>query len=520
MAQTITAPRLDLEVILEEKRARVRRMYYADPLGFVLNCYPWGQPGELQSETGPDDLQRQFLIDLGEEVKARKFNGSDPVMPILMTTASGHGTGKSVLGAWITNWILSTRPYSIGTVTANTFTQLESRTWAQIQRWTKLCVTEPWFEISQTSIKHKKHPETWKVLAQTCREENAQSFAGQHAKNSTSWYYFDEGSDIGEKIWEVAAGGITDGEPMFFAWGQPTRNTGKFYRINFGSEQHRWNHRRIDSRQSKFTNKALIAQWQQDYGEDSDYFRVRVLGLPPTASEFQFIDWDRIRAAQDKEPPSGHEEPLIVGVDVPDGGAAWFVARFRRGYDGRTIPPIRIPGEQCRERGHLIAKLAEILKDPRPAYRVSAMFIDSAFGAPLVEGLKRLGFENVTEVRNGAPSPDKRQANQRAYSWNKMKDWLQNGSLDSRDEKLASDLAKPGYHLNRTDQLTLESKADMRKRGESSPDDGDALALTFAQPVAMPVVSSYTPPRQPRTQYGWMNAIPWLFVAAVIHRAI
>jgi hypothetical protein len=30
----------------------------------------------------------------------------------------------------------------------------------------------------------------------------------------------------------------------------------------------------------------------------------------------------------------------------------------------------------------------------------------------------------------------------------------------------------------------LESKADMQKRGQASPDDGDALALTFAQPVA------------------------------------
>jgi hypothetical protein len=29
----------------------------------------------------------------------------------------------------------------------------------------------------------------------------------------------------------------------------------------------------------------------------------------------------------------------------------------------------------------------------------------------------------------------------------------------------------------------LESKADMQKRGQASPNDGDALALTFAQPV-------------------------------------
>jgi hypothetical protein len=48
-----------------------------------------------------------------------------------------------------------------------------------------------------------------------------------------------------------------------------------------------------------------------------------------------------------------------------------------------------------------------------------------------------------------------------------MKDWLLHG-----------------YHINRSNLLVLDSKADMQKRGEVSPDDGDALALTFAQPAA------------------------------------
>ena len=70
--------------------------YYADPLGFVMMAYPWGQPGtELEHEKGPDENQKRFLIDLGKAVAARAFNGTDPVMPILMTETSGHGTGKA-----------------------------------------------------------------------------------------------------------------------------------------------------------------------------------------------------------------------------------------------------------------------------------------------------------------------------------------------------------------------------------------------------------------------------------------
>jgi hypothetical protein len=89
---------------------------YADPLRYVLMGYPWGEKGgPLENEQGPDENQRQFLVELGREVRARGFGGTDPVLPLLMSATSGHGTGKTVMGAWIGDWILSTRPDSIGT---------------------------------------------------------------------------------------------------------------------------------------------------------------------------------------------------------------------------------------------------------------------------------------------------------------------------------------------------------------------------------------------------------------------
>jgi hypothetical protein len=118
---------------------------------------------------------------------------------------------------------------------------------------------------------------------------------------------------------------------------------------------------------------------------------------------------------------------------------------FRRGADARSIPRIRIPGEHTRDRSVLVGKLAEILRDQRPTRKVAAMFIDMAFGSPIYERLLH-------------------------------------GAIET-DERMAADLAGPGYHINRSNLLVLESKADMQKRGQASPDDGDALALTFAQPV-------------------------------------
>ncbi len=475
--------------------------FYADPLGFVIAAYPWGEPGPLEQETGPDDNQREFLTSLGKEVEARGFNGADPVMPILMAETSGHGTGKSAMGGWIANWLMSTRPHSIGTVTAGTATQLEARTWASISHWTKLCITAHWFEVQSRQIFAKQAPKTWKVVAQTCKEENAQSFAGQHARTSTSWYLFDEASEVPDKIWETATGGLSDGEPMWFAWGQMVRNTGQFYRVCFGSEAARWNHRRVDSRTSRFTNKALIAQWIADYGIDSDYVKVRILGLPPSASELQYIDKGRVSLARARTQVAFPDEPLIAGFDVSGGGKAWNVIRFRRGLDGRARAPIRIPGEGDPDRSQRVGVCAELLRDQRQGHRLAALFIDSAFGAAIAVRLRALGFENVYEVNFGGASPDAHQLNMRAFMYAKAKEWLLLGSLPDED-KLCEDLCLPGYHLNQSGKLVLESKADIQERGEQSPDDADAFVLTFAQPVAVPPVGSARPAYRPASAWG------------------
>ena len=52
------------------------------------------------------------------------------------------------------------------------------------------------------------------------------------------------------------------------------------------------------------------------------------------------------------------------------------------------------------------------------------------------------------------------------------------------EEQLALQICLPGYHINRSNKLVLESKSDLARRGEASPDDADALAPTFAQHVA------------------------------------
>jgi hypothetical protein len=490
----------DVERELHEAMAAVA----GDPLGFVRRAYPWGRPGVLEAYRGPDVWQAELLEEIGRQVRARRFDGHTAVLPIRVAVSSGRGVGKGAMTAWLVDWIMSTRRGAIGTVTANTNDQLSEKTWAAIRTWTQRCITGHWFEINSQVLYRKGYRESWKVTPASCAPENSEAFQGQHNATSTSFMIFDEASGIDDAIFKAAEGGLTDGEPMMFMFFNPTRTTGYAWRAVFGSGRDRWTTRVVDARTCRMPNPAFIAEWLEDAGgdEDEDFFRVHVRGVPPRADETQFIDSGRIAAAQTNpvQPLAG--EPLILGLDVSGGGSAWTVGRFRRGLDARSVPAIRLSGAQTAadDRALVVATLVEAIRTHAP----DAVFIDSAFGAAVVVRLRGLGFTQVFEVNFGGPTIEKGDGNLRATMWRRMKEWLTRGAIDTRgmDAKgrLALDLAGPGFHL-RNNKLVLESKESMGKRGVASPDDADALALTFALPVA---------PRGDQTTAGrWLPAASW-----------
>ncbi|MDX1472351.1 MAG: terminase, partial [Flavobacteriaceae bacterium] len=356
--------------------------YFNDPYGYVMYAFPWGK-GKLVNHKGPRKWQKEFLINLGEQVKKRGFNGSDPVEPIQESTSSGHGIGKSALTSWIIKWILDTRPFSKGTVTANTAPQLQTKTWAELGKWHGMSITKDLFSYRNSkgnmTLFSNDHPVEWRCDAYTCKEENSESFAGQHAANSTPFYIFDEASAVPEKIFEVAQGGLTDGEPMFFLFGNPTRNSGFFYRT-FGKLRHRWNSRKIDSREVEGTNKDLLSKWVEDHGEDSDYVRVRVKGEFPRASVNQLIPTDLVQEAQEKvlQPHQYNFAPVILGVDVAWMGGDRSVIFKRQGlastllWQGREVDSIDLAG--------IVAQF--ILSE-----KADATFVDAGMGNGVIDQL-------------------------------------------------------------------------------------------------------------------------------------
>jgi hypothetical protein len=466
----------DAMAMLAEDLAR----YQHDPLGYVMWAFPWDK-GVLKGFTGPRQWQKEYLEELGEESKKRDFDGVHPVEPIQMSRASGHGVGKSCLTAWLIKWIMDTRPYSKGVVTANTSDQLKTKTWSELGKWHRISVTKDFFEINASkgnmNMVSLEAPMQWRCDAMTSREENSEAFAGLHAASATPFYIFDEASAIAEKIFEVAQGGLTDGEPMWFLFGNPTRNTG-FFRRTFGRLKHRWLTKQIDSRTVEGTNKALMSKWVQDYGEDSDFVRVRVRGVFPRAAVCQLIPGDLVTAAMNNRLHLSKYEfaPKVLGVDVAwygdDRNAIWL----RQGlaaqllWQGREVDSIDLAG--------LVAQFED-------EHETNATFIDAGMGNGVIDQLRRMGRDPFA-VYFGGKSSSPKYLNKRAQMWGEVKDWLALGAALPDNADIFEDLTAPEYHMTLKGEIQLERKEDMKKRGLSSPDLADGLALTFAEPVYAP----------------------------------
>jgi hypothetical protein len=455
-----------------------------DPLGFVTRlAFPWGEAGTaLANDEGPEPWQRDLLDRIG-----RGLISADGA--VREAVASGHGIGKSALVAWIILWALSTKPDTRGVVTANTEAQLRTKTWPELTKWHGLMINKGWFAVTATSIYSvlQGHDRTWRVDAITWSENNTEAIAGLHNKGKRAFTIFDEASAIPDTIWETIEGALTDpGTELFWCvFGNPTQNTGRFRECFAGGRfAHRWHHNQIDSRTVSFTtNKAQIDEWIADYGEDSDFVRVRVRGVFPRAGDLQFIDSERVEDAIKRELFTDESAPLVMGVDIARSLAGdQSVFRFRKGLDARSIAPVKL---RIADLMQVAARVAEAIENHKP----DAVFVDATgLGSGVYDRLRQLGYEQVQAVNFGERIEQQQgggiaYANMRAKMWGHAKDWCKQGCLPA-DNDLRADLTGVNYGYDVHNAILLEKKDDMKKRGLASPDDGDAFVLTFAYPVA------------------------------------
>lgn len=494
--------------MLDEVQCSRLSSYMHDPLGFVTDNFDWGK-GELEGMTGPTEWQRALL----EAIREKLLHGyglPDAVEgAIRVVRSSGHGVGKSTCVAWIILWAMATFEDTRGVITANTKTQLETKTRAELAKWHRLFLYNPMFRMTATALisADPSHEMTWRMDFIPWSENNPEAFAGLHNKGKRLLVIFDEASWIADSIWETTEGALTDTntEILWCVFGNPTRNTGRF-RDCFGRFAAIWDSAQIDARDVPFnTNAKLHKEWIALYGEDSDFVRVRVRGVFPRAGSLQFIPSDVVDEACQREVMCHSFDPLVLGVDVARFGDDASVIYIRKGRDGRSYPPIKLRGVDTMT---LAGRVTELYNE----YRADAVFVDgTGVGGGVVDRLRQLSVP-VFDIQFGAKADGLRIglvdgvtfANKRAEIWGAMREWLKGGAIPAdpelRDQLIGVEYTYSGTQYN---SIQLERKEDMKKRGLASPDIGDALALTFSMPVVPTAAAGHEPPHAPLVEHEY-----------------
>lgn len=491
-----------------------------DPLGYVMYAFPWGVKGTpLANMKQPRKWQYLYLDDLGK--KLRSTAAVNVFEVIQDATCSGHGVGKSALVAMLIMWALSTTAYTRGLVTANTQDQLTGKTWPEVTKWHAMAVNKHWFVMTATAIFHsnpdfeKRH----RVDAVTWSETNTEAFAGLHNEGNRILLIFDEASSIPPKIWEVAEGATTDENTdiIWAVFGNPTRPIGRF-KDCFAKLKHRWSHRHIDARDVEGTNAARHAQWINDYGIDSDFVKIRILGQFPSASPMQLVPEEWIYRAIRPYQGDGSIPQNLVSADVADGGADLSVVTSARQFTSHlhvtrqrqfNFPASLSP-----------IKTAQAVMSMWEGVGASAKNGDTTIVDSMGVGAGTAGYLMTNQIpciqyQGGASSANpKKWRNRRVQSYINVRDAFRDdkisidpacfettAELEEFVEQMCSIMRAPA-----NDKLEdLVTKEQMLRDGVKSPDRADSVAMLFASKI--PQLGQRSPDAPPSTQVFWNTSL-------------
>jgi hypothetical protein len=280
---------------------------------------------------------------------------------------------------------------------------------------------------------------------------------------------FDEASAIPDIIWDTAEGAMTTPGAMFLVFGNMTRAVGRFCEC-FERFRHRWDPVHVDSRTAKKANQKQIQEWIADYGEDSDFVRIRVRGVKPRSGSNQFISHETIFACHQYQAVGIQNFPKVMGVDVARSGDCESVMTVRQ---GRKVFPQTVWREQDS------MQLALLIAEGLRFYRPQLCFVEgNGLGGPIVDRLRQLGWgEIVMEVNPGARQKATEECfNLRSQWWKALRDAMKEGLELPTDPELDAQLAMQEYFY---DEKSLQLKLTPKEEMAYSPDRADSLVLTF-----------------------------------------
>jgi hypothetical protein len=441
------------------------------------------------AETYKDDLTGYRIDILGRKPNPATLELEQSIVKNKRTAAgTGHGIGKTALGADAIHWFISTRPHPAIVATANTEDQLTTKLWRELNKTNQRALNREWFEWKQSTFTMFKDP-TAQAVALAWSEHNPEAFAGTHEDHVLG--VFDEASAIARSIFNSFAGAMSTRGARWLLLGNSTRTEGYFYDAVHGKMKARkdgdtargyWNSFVIPCSASPFVDPTYISDMERQFGKDSDEYRIRVLGLPPRTDPTQFISPAIVTAAQERHVPMFNRWPLILGADVGRGDRSVLVPRRGRKVSDRIQI---LTGSRTTDFARGIIEEIKMYRGEE-GLEANVVVEELGMGVGVVETIEDLGYSNnVWGVNTGAsPNEGNKElyTNLRCEMWGEMKEWLEGDVELPNNAELFDDLTVIKKKPNVNGKLRLETKEEMRRRNVRSPDVGDALALTFAVP--------------------------------------
>lgn len=415
----------------------------------------------------PDEWQKDFLTAVASGERK-------------ISIRSGHGVGKSTTASWAMLWFLLTRYPVKVVVTAPTSAQLYDALFAELKRWVKELPQpiQDLLDVKQERIELKASATEAFISARTSRAEQPEALQGVHSDNVM--LVADEASGVPEAVFEAAAGSMSGHNALTILLGNPVRSSGFFFDTHNRLKDEWWT-KRVSCIDSARVSKEYVDDMKSRYGEESNAFRIRVLGEFPKSDDDTIIPMDLLESAKHRDTRAYEDAPIIWGLDVARFGSDSSVLCKRQSNVVHTLERWRNL-DLMQLTGAVVAQYEACDHKNRPA----EILVDSiGLGAGVVDRLRELKLPargiNVSE----SPAMGATYLNLRAELWHKAKAWLEKRDCKiPNNEDLIGELATVRYTFTSNGKIKIESKDDIRRRGLKSPDMADAFVLTFATDAA------------------------------------
>jgi hypothetical protein len=430
--------------------------YHDDPVLFVQEVLG----------ADPDEWQIKFLTAIARGDRK-------------ISVRSGHGVGKSTGSSWAMLWYFMTRSPVKVVVTAPTSSQLFDAMFAELKRWVTMMPTplQDMVTVKQDRIVFNAAPDEMFISARTSRAEQPEALQGIHSDNVM--LVADEASGVPEAVFEAAAGSMSGHSAVTLLLGNPTRSSGYFFDTH-NRLKGEWTTFKVSCVDSPRVSTEYVDEMKSRYGEDSNAYRIRVLGEFPRADDDTIIPMELLDAAKNRDVGMTDTSPMVWGLDVARFGSDSSSLCKRRG--NTVVAPCTTWRnlDLMQLTGAVVAEYEATAPEDKPL----DILVDSiGLGAGVVDRLKELGLPatgiNVSESPSFSAAGQ--YVNLKAELWYRGKAWFEKRDCKlPNDDRLINELATVRYKFASNGKTQIESKDEIKRRGLKSPDVADSFILTFA----------------------------------------